>query len=556
MDDFSFIVTAVCIYVGIVLSIGTPNLLVACNSRWSVIFGATESPSRMQESRRESMQAWAAIVTAVSEMYFVMVSSMRVCFPHYFVRPLCQDLQMWCCFAFLAGLRWTCRPGAQMSKWEARLVTILFNVSSVLAQIDVPKEFLPACAVSRATHGLFTADPLFTIVVRIACIPLSVVVHHLRADAPGHGPDALVGCLLVIVNEGLSALCMFFTLAEVNDALCKQEQAATDLQDQIQKRETDIKETQQVLLAARRLLSVVCDCCEQLTHNWEIMRPSHRILELLQVQVEKAAETTEEPQGSMLPLLDFITLEDQGRFTDFATASHHSDAPSSLHVQMQTSKGTLFDAQIFLVNLPDSLVQHPQCLIGIATQGPPEPLYDMISIPENATLAMPSRGKTGGNTARSRSSVSCSSTSTSQKSHWDPSPNLLAGFSDIDNISFLLDLRTGVQGYCVRALQFCLKDTTAPERLPKLYQWVKRKHQPVVEDWIQEHVNAWYRGDVEPEEICRGIRCKVPGLGADFTVGEMACFGISSNEAEGLGADYSLTMKVNLRTMVLARDKA
>ena len=58
----------------------------------------------------------------------------------------------------------------------------------------------------------------------------------------------------------------------------------------------------------------------------------------------------------LLPFLQFICPEDQQRFAHFAAVSHTTDAPSSLHVRMTNgSGGSLFDAQIFLVNLPGTL---------------------------------------------------------------------------------------------------------------------------------------------------------------------------------------------------------
>lgn len=54
---------------------------------------------------------------------------------------------------------------------------------------------------------------------------------------------------------------------------------------------------------------------------------------------------------SRLPFLQFICPEDHQRFTDFAEVSHTTDAPSSLHVRMQRSDSSHFEAQIFLVTL-------------------------------------------------------------------------------------------------------------------------------------------------------------------------------------------------------------
>ena len=90
-----------------------------------------------------------------------------------------------------------------------------------------------------------------------------------------------------------------------------------------------MNEMEQMLLATRRLLSVLCDSCEQLTHEWEVIEPSPSLLELLGI----------EKKCSTLPFLQFISLEDQERFATFG--ANGTDTPSSLHVRMQTGQGSL-----------------------------------------------------------------------------------------------------------------------------------------------------------------------------------------------------------------------
>ena len=58
------------------------------------------------------------------------------------------------------------------------------KVSCLLCTIHMPNELLPASAVSRAAIGLFTEDPLFTVLVRCACLPLAVLIHYLREAQP------------------------------------------------------------------------------------------------------------------------------------------------------------------------------------------------------------------------------------------------------------------------------------------------------------------------------------------------------------------------------------
>lgn len=543
--DASFIATVGSVYVASVWSMGNPDLRSALKSRWSLVVDGSKSRFRMHESRRDSMRAWATIATLISELYFVFVSCMRLFFPDRFVKPLYQDLQTWCVLAILAGLRWTCRPNGQMSKSSSRGVTVLFNVSCLLCTIHMPNELLPASAVSRAAIGLFTEDPLFTVLVRCACVPLAVLMHYLREDES----DKFLGCALVVVGELISCLSMAFTLLEVDAALCKQEQAAMDLEKHIQKREEDMKETEKVLRAARRLLSVTCDCCERLTHHWQIVEPSRSILELLHLKEDASAK--------LLPFLQFICPEDQQRFSHFAAVSHTTDAPSSLHVRMTSgSDGSLFDAQIFLVNLPGTLenTNEPEYLIGIATIQRQEPSQNMVSIPEHRPLTS-SAAAVDPRDARSARPPRRSSRSSTSSDSSRPSTQALdqmqLALEALDQISLLIDLSTVTQGYCIRSAQFLFKESAPLDVLPKLYSWVRQQHQPTVEDWLQEHVNGWYAtGRCETTETCRGIKCRVPGTQASFLVGELSTQGIA---CKGLGRmpeeDYSLIMKINLRQL-------
>ena len=60
------------------------------------------------------------------------------------------------------------------------------GVSSIAVTVPMSMRILPVSAVSRGAHGFFTDDPLFTVAVRFACIPLNVFCHFLRED-PGLG---------------------------------------------------------------------------------------------------------------------------------------------------------------------------------------------------------------------------------------------------------------------------------------------------------------------------------------------------------------------------------
>lgn len=241
-----------------------------------------------------------------------------------------------------------------------------------------------------------------------------------------------------------------------------------DLEKQIQKREMDMKETEKVLRAARRLLSVTCDCCERLTHDWQIVEPSRGILDLLRLKEDASAK--------LLPFLQFICPEDQQRFAHFAAVSHTTDAPSSLHVRMTSgSDGSLFDAQIFLVNLPGTLENknEPEYLIGIAAIQTQEPSQSMVSIPEHRPLASSASFDARAQRKPSRSAASSASSRRSSSSgasmvNVETLAEAHQALHAIDQISLLIDLNTVAQGYCIRSAQFLFKESAALDVLPKL----------------------------------------------------------------------------------------
>lgn len=294
----------------------------------------------------------------------------------------------------------------------------------------------------------------------------------------------------------------------------------------MKRRETSMNEMEQMLLATRRLLSVLCDSCEQLTHEWEVIDPSPPLLELLGIEDTKC---------STLPFLHFISEEDQERFATFG--ANGTDTPSSLHVRMQTRAGQGFNARIFLVNLPVSLSSGR--LVGIARD-------EMVTIPEHRSLhemqfRRPAHMGPSSSSASKASSSSCS--------------ELKEAFNiaEIEQMALVLDLKTMSEGYRVRSLELFFKELDR-KRLPRLYKWVKRRDQPTVEDWIQEHVNSWYRGQATFQERCNGMKVKIPGISNAFVVGEMSAVGIASERArEGQeDEDYSMLMKIGLRNLVAA----
>ena len=77
---------------------------------------------------------------------------------------------------------------------------------------------------------------------------------------------------------------------------------------------------------------------------------------------------------------------------------------------------------------------------------------------------------------------------------------------------------------------------------------MKQRHQPRVEDWIQEHVNLWYC-DETTDEQCFGIHFDIPYLNARIAVGVMFAGQISQSDAAS-GDGYELQMDVDLKNLV------
>ena len=190
-------------------------------------------------------------------------------------------------------------------------------------------------------------------------------------------------------------------------------------------------------------------------------------------------------------------------------------------------QGQGFNARIFLVNLPLSLSGR---LLGIARD-------EMVTIPEHRSL----------HEMQFRRAVQVAPSSSSSKASSSSCSELKELFesAEVEQMALVLDLKTMSEGYRVRSLELFFKDC---KRL-RLYKWVKRKDQVTLEDWIQEHVNSWYRGEATFQERCNGIKLKLPGINNAFVAGEMSAVGIASQQKE---EDYSMLMKIGLRNLVAA----
>ena len=314
---------------------------------------------------------------------------------------------------------------------------------------------------------------------------------------------------------------------------------------QVQEKEKSMRATEDLLSAARRLLSVTCDCCEQLTDSFDIDQPSQKALALLQIK-NPEDEPHLEPCMSSLPFLQFICAEDRHRFQAFIAASNDVQAPSSLHLRMQTCTALPFEAQVFHVNVPGTLSQ-PQHLIGIKLAA-----AEMMSIPEHCTVeASPfiPASHPGPRTApsqRSHRSACSSSAKSSKTSKSSKSEPALERETWIHRVSLAVDPSDA-----------CVVSSVHVEfqksQRPSLLAWIGSRSKSAVEGLIQHHLNCWHHGG-KSAQVCQHVKLNIPDMPSAFTAGEMSVAWIEDFEAEH-DQEYPSSIHVALGSIALAARK-
>ena len=315
---------------------------------------------------------------------------------------------------------------------------------------------------------------------------------------------------------------------------------------QVQEKEKSMRATEDLLSAARRLLSVTCDCCEQLTDSFDIDQPSQKALALLQIK-NPEEEPHLEPCMSSLPFLQFICAEDRHRFQAFIAASNDVQAPSSLHLRMQTCTALPFEAQVFHVNVPGTLSQ-PQHLIGIKLAA-----AEMMSIPEHCTVEtsplipaslLGPRSAPSQRSRRSACSSSAKSSKTSKSSKSSKSePSLEREPCEslkIDRVSLAVDPSDA-----------CVVSSVHVEfqksQRPRLMAWIGSRSKSAVEGLVQHHLNCWHHGG-NSAQVCQHVKLNIPEMPSAFTAGEMSVAWVEDFEAEH-GQEYPRSIQVALRSI-------
>ena len=113
---------------------------------------------------------------------------------------------------------------------------------------------------------------------------------------------------------------------------------------------------------------------------------------------------------------------------------------------------------------------------------------------------------------------------------------------EIEVVSLVVDGKSGQDGYFLKSIELVLREPLAGA--VKLMNWLAEGS--VVEELIQEHVNAWYRKEEAEEDLCKEVNFKVPNLAASFTVREMF-IEIQQQEIQPGASDYSLPLRLDLR---------
>lgn len=486
---------------------------------------------RIHEKRYAVWIAGTTLSALCSEMYCIFVIASSSVFRGSLMEDVFGTFHFWTAFASSVCTRWASKPGQEMSSRQILILTTLINFFGLVNSIDLSNHLVCANYLGRMFVASFSPDIGFTVQLNVYMIPFAIACGYYRQ---GPGCDFTVLSEL-IVNEVVSVTFMSVVLGQLNYLNIKQEKANMELEENVKKQDLHIKEREALLNAAKSLLAVMCDCCEQLSHDWKILQPSDKVLEMFRFPNLRK----ERPKN--FDLVQCIAVEDQDRFTNFIATS--LNAPSALHLQMKDFHGRLFDVQLFHMPVPSLLTEDPQHLVGIITKDNREHrelprarkhrdvIASIASIPEGAILDDEVAG-----TSSSSDDVSIKSKGSQRLSNLEDQRSSPGFVTDplqfinlIDSVKMNVDLHTGQKGYHVRKLLFSFKEPTTEDGL-KLFSFLKRRYRVVVEDWLQEHVNSWYHG-VACDEKCLGTKLSLSGLGS-IAVGEMNVLGIWSQEEQ------------------------
>ncbi|CAE7810360.1 unnamed protein product [Symbiodinium sp. CCMP2456] len=536
MDNVAFLITVSVAYASLIWFLPVPIVF-----NWKHLFPGPPSHSatdatvqaRLQEHKK-NWPDWIPVFTRSGEAYFLVWSALRLGFPAAWTKPTYEDLHLWSLLTVLVAFRWSCRPAVERSLWERRLVSTAFSIAFSISQVDMPRQIGHANGVAYVGISLFIGDPWFGLAAYAACCPLKLVLANRSTVFTGGVEIELVKELLwCVTSDVVTCIFVFSILQHIDILLSNVLQTTVDLEHQIRETEKSMQERGHLLSATRRLLSVTCDCCEQLSDSFEVMQPSQNVLALLHIK-NPEEDSQIEPGISSLPLRQYICDDDQERFAQFMTASHESQAASSLHLCMRTCSGSPFEAQIFHVKIPETNRPH---LIGIKSA-----VAEMTSIPEHSVLEA-QRGPKGrvaaGGPARDR----VRSIPRSRRSQGSASSRSSGSAGDqvggLKVAEMVLTVSPS-EAYEVESLQVSFCPGGA-----KLTSWISTRSACLVEGFLQHHLNCWQHSE-QSIETCKKVHFRDAEVPVCFKAGEMSVAEICEAET---GEDLPRSMRLLLRSI-------
>lgn len=509
-------------------------------------------PHAISDENLDIWRSFISLLALLGELYALFQFTMSIAFPLPLQPPLLCQLHVTGPLVGSLMVRLMCWTHKKLSFEQIQLLAQILNGFAIVNRVDVPKHLLAVNFMVRALIGAFSACPGRLVTMNLLSAPLALAVECRRME-PSMEPS--LDLVHAIANEMLCIMLMNVTILHLSAVFQKQEMATQKLQEEIAAKEKIVKETESLLRAARRLLSVTCDCLVQLSPDWNLKDPDRSVKDMLKLG----------SKGAALHFSQFISPEDHDRFTTFIRTSRDSSStPSSLHLKMQDTKGSSFHVQLFHVEIPN-LTQASlpkEHLLGIRQELKEPPDEEALgpgqcsSIPEGQPLdcltssGTSSAGRSsrhGERHAKDRRRAAGKPLGSTCETR---SPE---GWPKMDSVKLVLDLNTTEHGYAIRSIRADLSESCPDFSLMK---FVKRKYRVAVEDWIQEHMNCWM-SQSPCDEPCLGCKLQLATLGT-VLVREMRVLRIdqeySKDNADASPADqklgYTLLMTVELKNFL------
>eukprot|EP00435_Cladocopium_sp_Y103_P070669 s656_g35.t1 len=537
----------------------------------------------------ENLDIWRSFISLLAllgELYALFQFTMSIAFPLPLQPPLLCQMHVTGPLVGSLMVRLMCWKHKKLSFEQIQLLATILNGFAIVNRVDVPKHLLAVNFMVRTLIGAFSACPQRLVTMNLLSAPLALAVEWARRVDGAGAMEPSVDLVHAIANEMLCIMLMNVMILHLSAVFQKQEMATQKLQEEIAAKEKIVKETESLLGAARRLLSVTCDCLVQLSPDWNLKDPDRSVKDMLKLGSKGTAA---------LHFSQFISPEDHERFTTFIRTSRDSDAPSSLHLKMQDTKGSSFHVQLFHVEIPnlqtepcrgargepgsedDSLPkEHLLGLIRQELKEPPEeeamgPMGHCSSIPEGQPLDCLTSSGTASSAGRSSRHAERKAKDRRKASLGSCRARSPEGWPKLDSVKLVLDLNTAEHGYAIRSIRVDLLESWPDFSLLKFVHLGS-----MVWDFVEAEVpgsggrldpraheartskrNCWM-SQSPCDEPCLGCKLQLAKLGT-VLVREMRVLRIdqehhSVDDADASAADrklgYTLLMTVELRNFL------